>query len=223
MKQQVAVVGLGRFGSAVAKELVRFGHDVVGIDNDLSIVQALSDDLSHVVQADATDEETLQRLGVGDLDAAVVGITDNLETSILVTLLLKRLGVPRVIVKARNETHGDILQRVGADSVVYPERDTGVRLAHSWSSASITDSLDVVEGYAISKVAVPASIVGRTIEQAITGGNFGVTLVMLARGPRVTVYPPGDTMLRSGDVLVMGGELAEMERFFASIATPEHE
>jgi trk system potassium uptake protein TrkA len=188
MKQQVVVIGLGRFGSAVARELVRLGHDVLGVDSDLSVVQRLSADLSHVVQAEATDEETLTRL-----------------------------GVPRVVVKARNETHGEILERVGADRVAYPERDTGVRLAHSWTSMAITDSLDVVEGYAISKVAVPAAIVGKTVGEAIMAPNFGVTLVLLARGPRVTVYPPSDVRLAAGDVLVMGGELAEMERFFSSI------
>ncbi|MEX2447065.1 MAG: TrkA family potassium uptake protein [Dehalococcoidia bacterium] len=217
MKQQVVVIGLGRFGSAVARELVKFGHEVVGVDNDLNTVQALADELSHVVQADATDEETLQRLGVADLDAAIVGITGNLETSILATLLLKRLGVPRIIVKARNEMHGEILERVGADRVVYPERDTGMRLAHSWTSVAITDSLDVVEGYAISKVAVPRPLVNKTIGDAITSAHFNVTLVLLARGARVTVYPPPDVSLQEGDVLVIGGELAEMERFFSSI------
>lgn len=217
MKQQVAVIGLGRFGSAVATELVRLGHDVLGVDNEMNTVQRLSAALSHVVQAEATDEETLRRLGVAEFDAAVVGITENLETSILTTLLLKRLGVPRVIVKARNEMHGEILGRVGADRVVYPERDTGVRLAHSWTSAAITDSLDVVEGYAISRVAVPESLIGRTIGEAITSGNFGVTLVLLARGTRVTTYPPSDVRLQRGDLLVIGGELSEMERFFSSI------
>ena len=134
MKQQVAVIGLGRFGSAVAEELARFGHDVLGIDSDLSVVQRLSTRLSHVVQTDASDHQSLEQLGVAGFDSAVVGITGHIETSILVTLLLKRLGVERVIAKARNDLHGEILTRVGADRVIYPEHDTGLRLAHSWSS-----------------------------------------------------------------------------------------
>lgn len=217
MKQQVAVIGLGRFGSAVAEELVRMGHEVLGIDQDLDVVQRLSATLSHVVQAEGTDEETLERLGIPDFDAAIVGITENLETSILTTLLLKRLGVPRVVVKARNDIHGDILDKVGADRIVYPERDTGLRLAHSWTSADITDSLDVVEGYAISRVTVPGALVGKTIGESVTRSEFGVTLLLLARGNRVTTYPPNDVQLQQGDVLVMSGELAAMERFFASI------
>lgn len=217
MKQQVAVIGLGRFGSAVATELVRLGHEVLGVDSDLAVVQRLSDELSHVVQAVATDEEVLERLGIGEFDAAVVGITGDLETSILTTLLLKRLGVKRVVVKARNSTHGEILTRVGADRVVYPERDTGLRVAHAWTSADITDALDVIEGYAISRSAVPAGLVGQTVKRAIIDSNVNVTLLLLARGERVTVYPAASEVLRAGDILVIAGALPELERFFSQI------
>lgn len=221
MKQQVAVVGLGRFGSAVAIELVRMGHEVLGVDSDINVVQALSAELSHVVQAEATDEETLSRLGISEFDAAVVGITENLEDSILATLLLKRLGVKRVVVKARNNTHGEILTRVGADRVVYPERDTGLRVAHSWTSADITDSLDVVEGYSISRVAVPTELVGQSIQRAILDRGLNVTLLLLARGERVTVYPSPTETLRKDDIVVMAGALPELDRFFAAIHPKE--
>ncbi|MEX2373305.1 MAG: TrkA family potassium uptake protein [Dehalococcoidia bacterium] len=218
MKQQVAVVGLGRFGTAVATELVRLGHEVLGIDSDINTVQALSAQLSHVVQADAEDEEILVRLGVGEFDAAVVGITDNLETSILATLMLKRIGVKRVVAKARNATHGEILTRVGADRVVYPERDTGIRVAHSWTSADVTDSLDIIEGYAISRAEVPAAIVGQSVQQAfLDRDDVNVTLLLLARGERVMVYPAAGETLRAGDTMVLSGALPEMERFFSRI------
>jgi trk system potassium uptake protein TrkA len=217
MKENVAILGLGRFGSAVATELVHLGHEVLGIDGDMATVQRLSTQLTHVVQADATDEETLARLGLAEFDAAVVGITGDLETSILATLLLKRLGVKRVIVKARNQTHGEILTRVGADRVVYPERDTGVRVAHSWSSIDITDSLDVIEGYSISKLEVPSELVGKTVQQAVLDRDFNVTLLLLSRGERVTVYPSPSDTLRKGDVLVMSGAIGDMERFFSSV------
>ncbi|MQC17345.1 MAG: TrkA family potassium uptake protein [Chloroflexi bacterium] len=217
MKQHVAVVGLGRFGTAVAIELVHLGHEVLGIDSNINIVQNLSSEITHVVQAEATDEEALAHLGLAEFDAAVVGITDDLETSILTTLILKRLGIPRIVVKARNATHGEILQRVGADRVVYPERDTGLRVAHSWTSTDITDSLDVVEGYSVSRVAVPAALVGKTVAQAVIDREFNVTLLLLARGERVTVYPAASEVLRIGDVLVMSGGIADMERFFSSI------
>jgi trk system potassium uptake protein TrkA len=216
MRQQIAVVGLGRFGSATARELVRFGHEVLGIDHDLGVVQRLSSDLSHVVQADAMDGETLERLGIADFDAVIVAITENLEGSILATLEAKRLGVPRVIAKAKNENHGEILLRVGADRVVYPERDTGVRLAHSWLSFDITDSLDIIEGYMVSRVEAPAGLVGRTIGDMITNRE-GVSLLLLARGARVITYPSPDERLQEKDVLVLAGQLNEMERFFSGI------
>jgi len=217
MKQHVAVVGLGRFGSAVAVELVHLGHEVLGIDSSMAIVQALSNEITHVVQADVTDEESMTRLGLAEFDAAILGITDDLETSILATLLLKRLGIPRVVAKARNATHGEILQRVGADRVVYPERDTGLRVAHSWTSTAITDSLDVIEGYSVSRVAVPPALVGKTVAQAIVNRDYNVTLLLIARGERVTVYPSASEVLRGGDILVMAGAMADMERFFSSI------
>lgn len=217
MKQQVAVIGLGRFGSAVAEELARAGHDVLGIDSDIAVVQQLSARLPHVVQTDASDQQSLERLGVDGFDSAVVGITGHIETSILVTLLLKRLGVERVIAKARNDLHGEILTRVGADRVIYPERDTGLRLAHSWSSFDITDSLDVVEGYTVSRVQVPQEIVGQVLGDVIGNRSDGVTLLLLARGSRVILYPDRQERLRKDDVLVLAGQLDEMERFFSAI------
>lgn len=220
MKQQIAVIGLGRFGAAVAEELVKGGHDVLGIDSELSVVQAMSTRLTHVVQADAADRETLERLGIADFDVVIIGVTENLETSILATLEVKRLGVENVIAKARNDAHGEILTRVGADRVVYPERDTGVRLAHGWSSANITDSLDIVEGYTVSRVSVPAGLVGRTLRDAVTEEAHGVALLLLARGARVSVYPSPDEQLQRGDVLVLAGQISDIERFFARIDQP---
>jgi trk system potassium uptake protein TrkA len=218
MKQQVAVIGLGRFGSAVAEELVRLGHEVLGIDSNLAVVQQLSTHLSHVVQADAVDEETLHRLGIRDFDAAIVAVTENLETSILATMVLKRMGVKRVVAKARNDLHGEILTRVGADRVVFPERDTGLRLAHSWSSLDITDSLDIVEGYIVSRVLVPDELYGKTIGEALGEGTRSPTLLLLARASRVTVYPSLQEKLQHGDVLVVAGQIDQIGDFFARVS-----
>src|SRR5690606_7436788 len=203
-------------GTAVARELVKAGHEVLGIDHNLDVVQDLSADLTHVVQADAIDQDTLQRLGIEDVDTVIVGMTEVLETSILATLIAKRLGVPRVIAKAKNELHGEILQRVGADRVVYPERDTGMRLAHSWSSLDITDSLDVVENYIISRVTVPEGLVGQRLDQALRVDD-GVALLLLVRQGRVITFPSSDETLQPEDVLLLSGEPEALERFFAGI------
>jgi trk system potassium uptake protein TrkA len=129
------------------------------------------------------------------------------------------VGVRRVVAKALNDLHGEILTRVGADRLIFPERDTGLRLAHSWSSADITDSLDIVEGFMVSRVQAPAELVGKSIGDAI-GREQGVTLMLLARGTRVTIYPPSQEELREGDVLVLAGQLDELDRFFSSLESP---
>ena len=219
MAQQIAVIGLGRFGAAVAEELVKAGHEVLGIDSDLGVVQRLAPVLSHAVQADAIEYETLERLGLADFDAAVVGVASQIETSILATLALKRLGIRRVIAKAGTETHGEILTRLGADRVIFPERDTGLRLAHSWSSSDITDSLDVVPGYIVSRIHAPEKLVGRTLEQVLDD-HPELTLLQLARGSRVTVFPHTEEVIHRDDVLVLAGQIANIDRFFAAIERP---
>lgn len=217
-QQQIAVIGLGRFGSAVAEELVKAGHDVLGIDSELSVVQQMANRLSHVVQADAVDQQALEQLGLQDFDAGVVAITQHIETSILTTLLLKRMGVRQVLAKARNDLHGEILTRVGADRVIYPERDSGLRLAHSWASADITDSLDIIEGYVVSRVQVPAGLVGRAVGEAITDRENGVALLLLARGSSVIELPSPQEQLQAGDILVLSGQIEELDQFFSTIS-----
>ena len=220
MGQQVAVIGLGRFGASLARELTRAGHEVLGVDLDMAVVQRLSSELAHVVQADVTDETALGSLGIANFDAAVVGISEQIESSILTTMSLKRLGVPRVVAKAASELHGEILRRIGADMVVYPERDTGARLARAWSSADITDVLDVVEGYGVSRVRVPAGMVGLSIGEVKRGAPNSISLFLLARGRRVTAFPTADERLGDGDVLVIAGGTADLVEFLGRFHRP---
>tara|TARA_B100000700_G_scaffold82755_3_gene93241 strand:+ start:4525 stop:5187 length:663 start_codon:yes stop_codon:yes gene_type:complete len=212
-KQQIAVIGLGRFGRAVAEELHKAGHEVIGIDSDRNIVQNIAAKIPHAVQVDAVDENALRQLGIESYDAAVVGITDELENSILITLVLKHLDVKQIIVKARNEMHGEILQRVGADRIVYPERDTGLRLAHTWTSADITDSLDIVDGYEIIRVTLPKSLDGMTVSKVVDALG-DVQLIMIARDSQVIEFPDSSEVLHLGDVLALSGKVKEIEKFF---------
>ena len=140
-RRQVAVLGLGRFGQAVARELTRLGHDVLALDSNERIVQDISDDITHAVQTDFTDEEALNQLGLGSFDTAIVAVSTNLESSILTTVLLQRLGVRRIIAKAGSELHGSILQRLSVSRVVYPEHEMGLRVAHSFAAPGVLDYL----------------------------------------------------------------------------------
>src|SRR5262245_8236095 len=130
-KRQIAVLGLGRFGQAVALELSRLGHDVLAVDRDERVVQSIADEVTHAVQADFTDPEALEALGLADFDTVIVAASEALEASIMATVLLRRIGVRRIIAKATHDLHGSILEQVGATRIVYPERETGLRVAHS--------------------------------------------------------------------------------------------
>jgi trk system potassium uptake protein TrkA len=214
LKRQVVVIGLGRFGSAVAATLSRMGNDVLGIDSDMESVQRLASQLAQAVQADATEQETLESLGLRDFDTGVVGIGENLEASILATLNLRRLGVRHIISKARTEQHGEILLRVGADRVVFPEWDTGVRLAESGLLDAITASFDVVEGFSVARVVVPSSMDGRTLLECGLAGDKLVTALLRASGQDVEMGPAEDQRLQTGDVLVVAGLQADVLRAF---------
>lgn len=214
-RQQIAVVGLGRFGSAAAAALEAAGHEVLGVDRDVEAVETMAPHLSHVVVLDATDETSLRRAGLHEVDAAIVSIAEHLESSILATLLLKRLGVPRVVAKAGTDLHSEILQRVGADQVVLPERDTGIRLANGWLPASVADSLDVVPGYGVYRVSAPPAFVGRTVGELDLRARFGVHLFVLATGSEIEVHPVDGRTIAEGDVIVLGGRPQDIERAFS--------
>lgn len=211
-RQQIVVIGLGRFGSAVAGALEAAGHEVLGIDRSMEAVEEMAPVLSHVVALDATEEAALRRLGLQDFDAAVVSIAEHLEASILATMLLKRLGIPRVIAKAGTELHSDILQRLGADQVVLPERDTGIRLAHGWTSKAILDSLDVVEGYGVHRIEAPTRFIGKSVAHLDVYARFGVHLFIVAHESDVSVFPAPEQVIQAGDILVLAGRADDVER-----------
>jgi trk system potassium uptake protein TrkA len=211
-KQHVAVIGLGRFGSAVARELTRLGHTVLGIDRDEKLVAALAEEVTHVVQTDATSGEALRDLGLAEYDAAIVAISGNLEASILITVLLKRLGVKRILAKAANDLHGSILEQVGATRVVYPELETGLRVAHSFNAPGVRDYLDVAPGYGIARMRVPSEWAGKPLAEVDIRRTCGVTPLALHRQGVVTLNPHASEVLRAGDELIVAGLDEDLER-----------
>jgi len=220
MKQSVAVLGLGRFGQAVARELTRLGHDVLAIDTNEQVVQELADEVTHAVEADVTDADTLQELGIADFDTAIVAISSHLEASILATVLVKRLGVKRILAKAANELHGSILEQVGASRVVYPERETGFRVAHSFAAPGVRDYLDVAPGYGFARVAVSEGWIGKSLGELDLEGSCGVSIIALYRDGTVSLHPPPTEALRAGDQLIVAGLDENLERLPAASDAP---
>ncbi len=212
MKQQVIVIGLGRFGTAAARELQRLGHEVLAVDRDEALVNEVARDVTHAVQLDAADEHALEAVGAGQFSAAIVAISANAEASIFATMVLKKLGVPLVVAKAGTHLHGAILERVGADRVVYPEHDTGVRVAHSFSIPNITDYLDIGPQFGIVQVHPPRSMVGKTLRELDLTGRFQLTPIALRRGTNVIVNPHRDEAIGETDQLVLIGRDDHLEQ-----------
>jgi trk system potassium uptake protein TrkA len=204
-KEQVLVIGLGRFGSAVARELERLGHQVLAIDQGEQQVNDIASEVTHALQLDAADEDAQRSAGAGDFQTAIVAISTDAEPSIFATMVLKRLGVRTVIAKAGSQLHAEILSRVGADRVVLPERETGLRLAHSFNVPNVIDYLDVAPNFGIEKIRPPASFIGKSLGELDLKTRLGLTPIALRRGQQVFVNPARDERVAEGDELILIG------------------
>lgn len=208
----VLVIGLGRFGSALAETLTELGHEVLGIDADPRIVQRLATRLTHVVEADSTDIEVMRQLGAGEFGRAVVGIGTGLEASVLTTAVLVDLEVPDIWAKAITEPHGRILERVGAHHVVYPEHDMGQRVAHLLTGRMI-EFVQLDEGFALVELKPPKQVVGRSLGDAQVRSRFGITVVCIKPQGGSFTYATQETVPGPDDVLVVAGETDRVEGF----------
>lgn len=208
----VVVIGLGRFGGAVAESLVRLGHDVLGIDESAEITQEWADRLTHVVQADTTSTEVLRRLGVPGFGCAVVGIGTDMEASVLTVLALADLGVPEIWAKASGPRHGRILERTGAHHVIYPEANMGERVAHM-VSGQMMDFIQFEDGFAIAKLRAPREAVGKTLGECALRSRHGITVVGV-KPPREAFVPAqADTRITGDAVLIVFGTTRNVEAF----------
>ncbi len=206
------MIGLGRFGSAVAAELERLEFEVLGVDTDERRVQRLADDLTHTLTADTTDPDVLQQIGAADFDNAVVGIGNDMEASILTTAALADLGVPNIIAKAVTDAHGRILERVGADTVVYPEHEMGRRIAHV-VGGSIIDWFQLDPNFAMVETVAPRETLDKTLADLEVRARYGVTVVAVKPRDGGFTYATADTVLEEGDVLVVAGPSEACEAF----------
>jgi len=207
------VIGLGRFGASVAVKLQELGHEVLVMDSSEELVQRFSNRVTYAVVGDARDEEVLRSLGAANFDCAIVGIGTDLAANILITLNLKALGVPQVICKAQNDMEKRALEKVGADRVVIPEWEMGLKLAQNLASSSVLDYIALSEGCGISELKTPKSWVGKNLRDLNVRAKYGVTVVALRRADGdVTVFLGPEYVLHEDDVLVLLGANDDLDR-----------
>lgn len=199
------VLGIGRFGSSLARTLYKLGHEVLAVDEDEDIVQDIADNVTHAVVGDCVDENTLRSLGVRNFDVAVVAIGGNLQSSILATVILKDMGVKHVVAKAQSELHAKVLLRVGADKIVFPEYDMGVRLANNLSSENILDYIELSSEYSIAEIVVPRGWIGMSLKELNVRAKYGITILACKNESGIHVAPGPDYILEKEDDLVVLG------------------
>jgi trk system potassium uptake protein TrkA len=211
-REEFVVIGLGRFGTGVATTLVHYGHSVLAIDADIDRVQHLSTTLPHVLQLDSTNIDALRQAGVDAFETGLVCIGTDFESNLLTTVLLQRLGVKRVIAKARTITQKEILLRVGADEVILPEHEAGVRLARKLASGHFVDYLEVSNDVGVVELIAPPSVWDHTLAECDLRQRYGLTAIAVRRGDELIVSPQANFGIRENDILVVLGRIADAER-----------
>lgn len=212
--KQFIVIGIGRFGKAVAERLYELGHEVLAIDTDEDTIQRVSEKVTHAVTADATDENVLKSLGVRNFDVGVVAIGSDIQSSIIVTLMLKEMGVGYIVAKAQNDTHAKVLLKIGADRVVFPERDMGERVAHNLIGTNILEYIELSEEHSIIEYAVLQSWIGKDLRDLNLRAKYGVTVVAMRNRNEegVNVSPKADTKIMEGDILIVVGDNDDLKK-----------
>jgi trk system potassium uptake protein TrkA len=225
MKKQVAIIGLGRFGVGLANTLLGMGYDVLALDVDEERVQAVASQISRAIHADATDEAVLRGLGIDKFDVAIVSMGSDIEHSVLTTILLRKLGVPLIVARADNELHGTILDKIGADKVIYPEREMGTRVAHGLTLTSVLDYMSIAPSYGVAKIDPPNTFVGRTLSELGLGpeGKWEVAVLLLQREREIIVSPDRMEVVKPDDVLIVSGNDSRLEQLLTEARKPIRE
>ena len=203
---QFAIIGLGRFGLRMVKELHRMGLDILAVDLDKNKVNVARDYATYAVEADSTDEQVLKTLGIRNFDVVVVAIGENVQSNILTVILLKDMGVPMVVAKAQNHLHGRVLEKIGTDLVIYPERDMAIRVAHSLVTKSVLDHINLSSEYSILEIITPNLFVGKTIRENNIRKKHQVSVIAIKRGEEIIVNPTPEETILAKDILVVLGK-----------------
>lgn len=210
--KQVIVIGCGRFGKSVAQTLSKLGHDVLIVDSDMEKIKELSELVTHAVQLDAIDEASFRTIGLRNFDVAVIAIGSNIQASIMATLITKEAGIPLVIAKAQNDMHAKILNKIGADKVVFPERDMGVRIAHSISTPNILEVIEFSPDYSIVEIVALPEWDKKTLKNLKFSSTFGLMVIAIKRGNDINITPSPDYVIEKNDLLVVLGHIKNLSR-----------
>ncbi len=211
-KKQFVVIGLGRFGITVAKTLYSLGHDVLALDNDEDKVQEIADYVTHSAQVDATDENALKSLGIRNFDVAVVTIGGNIQGSVMATLLVKELGIEYIVAKAHNDLHAKVLNKIGADRVVLPEKDMGIRVAHNLVSASILDYIELSPDHSIMELKVLKEWVGKNLTELGLRSVHNINVIAIKRENNINISPINKESLKIDDIIIAIGYNEDLKR-----------
>lgn len=212
MKQNFAIIGLGRFGGSICRTLAAAGQEVLAIDVNEDQVNEYANIATHAVVANAQDEQSLRSLGIRNFDTVIVAIGEDIQASILVTLMVKEMGVPRILAKAQDEYHARVLEKIGADRVVHPERDMGVRIAHHLISKNIMDYLELSDEYSIAEVNVTnPKFFDKTLADLNFRQSFNLNVIGIRRGSNLLVSPGPNEMVQQNDSLLVVGETSDVE------------
>ncbi len=216
MKKQVCVVGMGRFGSIVANELYQSGHDVLVIDIDEARIQQQLGRVTYAVRADATNETVLRELDVPDYDVVIVALgSDNIQASVGMTVLLKSMGVPMIMARAANDLHGETLERIGADRILFPEAENARRIARLEFTRELLDYMPILADYGVSKIRPPEGMLNHTLEEAELSGagdRHGIAVLAIRRGRTSLLHPARDEVMQPGDVLILAASSEQISR-----------
>ena len=210
MKSYV-VIGLGRFGNTLARQLCKLGAEVLAMDVHNDLVQQVAEDVTHAVVGDAQDKDVLRALGVRDFDCAIVAIGTDLAASVLTVMNLQELGVPYIICKAHDETHSRVLKKLGVNRVVIPEQENATRLARSLHSHNVLDYIELSEDYGILEIPAPKSWVGKTLKELNIRAKLGVNIIAVENNKKTNVSPAADYQIQQEDILVVLGDNYSLE------------
>ena len=210
MKSYV-VIGLGRFGNTLARQLCMLGAEVLAMDVHNDLVQQVAEDVTHAVVGDAQDKDVLRALGVRDFDCAIVAIGTDLAASVLTVMNLQELGVPYIICKAHDETHSRVLKKLGVDKVVIPEQENATRLARSLHSHNVLDYIELSEDYGILEIPAPKSWIGKTLKELNIRAKLGVNIIAVENNKKTNVSPSADYQIQQEDILVVLGDNYSLE------------